>query len=181
LKQVASIFFLIVFAFNQTGIFVAFKIQQHKIKKEIKRQLKSQITAKDLHHFVFSISDYHQLNWEKRDKEFQLGKQMFDIVRKLQIGDSIQLDCINDEQEANLFANLDVLLRKKASENSSTNESAEKLLKLLSSIYLIEKNITKHHTIKYVKLHNCFSNFYASPIAKVESPPPQNSIKSVVS
>jgi len=175
LKKGLSILVLIVVLFNMTGFFVIFKIEQYQIRKEIKTQIKAGIPQSDLHKFSLSNHDYQRLEWIRQDIEFKSGINMFDIVRSEQFSDSIYLYCVNDIEEATLFAQLDEMVKDKKKKESDSPDSATNTLAKLFNLF---------QYVEYVQIKIAFGNenekpncvrkpiFYSSPFMGLEIPPP---------
>lgn len=166
---------LIVVIYNMTGIFIVFKIEQYHIRKDIKHQIKAGIPKDELHFFSFSQNEYEQLEWIRPDIEFRLGNNMFDIVRVENFQDSIQLYCVNDKEEAILFAQLDEMIRKKMEQESNTSDSPlSKVVKIFKSVYtsdLFCYQFTTQSSQISSDYHD-LNSFYSSPFIENSTPPP---------
>ena len=177
LKKVLPIFLLLAFLFNMGGIFVVFKIEQFKIRRAIKQEIKAGLDEDELHYFTFSAVEYAQLDWERENKEFRLGREMFDIIRMKNAGDTMELYCVNDTEEALLFAGLDELAKEKSEkESGNPNHSSGKVLKMLKKfqytnepVSLFEGGLT---TSKYGT--GLREGPYSSPYIDRETPPPDS-------
>jgi hypothetical protein len=107
-----AILLLSFFFFGLWGYIGVFKLEQYKVKKEIKKALKNSIPSEELTRLSFASSDLKKIHWIKKEKEFIFRNQMFDVVRKEQAGDSIVFMCINDVQEKELYTKLEELMNK---------------------------------------------------------------------
>ncbi|MFA7274584.1 MAG: hypothetical protein WC044_11995 [Crocinitomicaceae bacterium] len=103
------------------GIFPVFKIKQQAIRKDIKRRIKNSIPDEELHILTFR-SPATDVEWVKEGKEFILGDRMYDVVRAEVKGDSTVFHCINDTEEAVLFAQLDDYVQKELQSNSHSSK-----------------------------------------------------------
>jgi hypothetical protein len=173
LKQITSILLLFIFLHNAIGVGVIFKLQQQQVRREIKRQLRRRVADNELRCFNLSKSDYRQLNWVRLDDEFQLEHEMFDVVRKEQKNDSVFLFCINDKQEARLFAGLAEIFKRSADSNAPAKRAAKKLFKFFTTVYLKAKDESVFNEHQFSKLNSRYCSFYSSPPLIIESPPPQ--------
>lgn len=175
LKKSLSILFLVVVAFNMAGIFVVFKMYQKTIRKEIKQQIKAGIPEQELHVFKLSKEEYSKLNWVREDIEFRLGDKMFDIVRSENTDHSIYLHCINDTEEAILFAELDDLtLTKIQKESKNTKNQLFKVVKTVKLEYLPTEfvfPIDGFYTCRTASYTHTLAA-YVSPYLQVLIPPP---------
>lgn len=107
MKRLLSLLLLACFLYQVAGIFVVFKIQQQSIRKEIKRQIKLGVPEGDLHVISITEKNYRDLAWHNH-KEFTYRGVMYDVVHKKITGEtSVVYQCVSDEQETQLFANLD--------------------------------------------------------------------------
>ena len=109
------------------GYIVVFKISQNQIRKEVKREIKMKLNDSELQTIVFNKSELSTINWVKIDKEFIHHDELFDVVKSSETATTITYYCINDEQEKQLFANLDEHINKHISQNKSTKKNTLKL------------------------------------------------------
>lgn len=80
--------------------FVRVKAHKYEMKKELKRLLKSQ--SSDENTVTFSEFDLKEAKWE-HSKEFFLGEEKYDVVRKkVQNGETVYV-CVNDKVEKKLL------------------------------------------------------------------------------
>ncbi len=177
LKKSLSILLLSLLIFNMTGIFIVFKIEQAHIRKSIKHQIKAGIPEEELHIFNLSKVEYIKLDWVRPDIEFRKNKEMFDIVHMKSLHDSVRLYCVNDKEEAILFAQLDKMIKKKMQqESNSSNSPITKVLKLFNLIYI--SNQTENKSLTYYRMnkksYHYYTNLYDSPLIKQPSPPPKS-------
>lgn len=91
-----------------------FHIQRQRIRKEIKTRIKQGVPKGEMRVFSFSLSgdDLKNLQWHN-DHEFRFEQRMYDVVHRSIQNDSIYFQCIDDNQETVLFAQLDELTRVK--------------------------------------------------------------------
>ncbi|MDP1745134.1 MAG: hypothetical protein Q8L90_06135 [Bacteroidota bacterium] len=157
------------------GIFIVFKLEQAQVRKEIKHQIKSGLPENDLHSFVYSKKEYEQLDWVRKNIEFRLNNEMFDIVRSENKDDTVLLYCVNDKEETLLFAQLDEMIRKKMEqESNSSQNSSGKFVKFFKFFNFILPQI-ENKWLSEEAAQNTFSELiphYLSPYIKVSSPPP---------
>lgn len=172
-----AVLVLLVFLFNMTGVYILFKVEQTHIRKSIKHQIKANIPIDQLHKFVLSHSSYKELNWIRPNIEFRMGNDMYDIVHLVLCGDSIQLQCVNDKEEAILFAKLDELLQKKMEQESNTPSSPiNKVMKKMKLVYIKYANnisLINKTTNEAFKIASIM-NFYCSPYLEIQCPPPDS-------
>lgn len=118
--------------YNSIGSFIALKIIQYNIKREIKREIKKGVPAED--YVLVKLTDY-DIDNEKNgfryfddDKEFRYNNSMYDIIKKKIVNDTNYFYCINDKKEEILFKNIDLLVKS----NLDTNIPAKKHNEVIS-------------------------------------------------
>jgi len=157
------------------GFNIVFKIRQSKIRREIKHQIKEGIPGDKLREFTLSNAEYNQLNWVKQGKEFRKSEEMFDIVRSERFGDSIQIKCVNDIEEAMLFAQLEEMIQKKMDQESSDPSSPlSKMVKTLKLVYItpdskVNLAYLSENQSRYFSYNQ---HLYSSPYLELLTPPP---------
>lgn len=119
------------------GGFIAFELSKKQVKKAIKLKLKAGVPKNELVTFNISSAQYKKLQWVKKDKEFKLGKEMFDVVTRTEDKEKITLVCINDKQETELFKQLDWLvdLNMGNAKNLPASKKGNGLLQFASSLF----------------------------------------------
>jgi hypothetical protein len=103
------------------GMFPVFKMKQYVIRKEIKRRIKNSIPEEELHVLTFH-SPESDVEWVREGKEFILGDRMYDVVHQEIKGDSTVFHCVNDKEEAILFAHLEDYVQKELQGNSKQSK-----------------------------------------------------------
>lgn len=114
------------------GILPIFKMKQYSVRKEIKRRIKNSIPEEELHILTF-LSPETDVEWVREGKEFVFGQRMYDVVHKEIKGDSTVFHCVNDKEEALLFAHLDDYVQKEMqgnSKHSKRKRSSGKVLRI---------------------------------------------------
>jgi hypothetical protein len=158
------------------GVPIAFKFQQMRIRREIKSQIKTGLSRDQLHELSFSMAENAKLQWTEKNKEFRFNGEMFDVVSSETRGDTIYYYCINDKDEASLFANLGELVKKKLDDdcNSGKNISA-KLIRAITSLVFLPSElnpfiISTREPLNYFTSH---SIVFLSPFLELVTPPPK--------
>lgn len=115
LNNIFALFLVTVVAFTISGPMLVFKAQQQQVRHEIKQKIKAGVPDSDLH----LIKIPHELEKTRNSifkkihsKEFRYQGKMYDIVRFEQYTDETWYYCIADEEEEELFAQLDELVTK---------------------------------------------------------------------
>jgi hypothetical protein len=146
-----AVLLLTVFFFMMFGQQYLFLSKRYAIRKEIKRKIKSGVDEKDM--FFFQLSEVENdpsFYWEN-DHEFHYKGSMYDVVKR----DGNLVKCINDDQEAKLFAGLDQLVRKRMDGRSS------EVKPLTISLF-----ITNHFVIQEWKQEQLLGQISFDPSAK---------------
>lgn len=150
-----------------------FKLQQLKIRREIKRQIKRGVSEDDLHVISIHPNNASDLNWQK-ENEFIYQGNMYDVVRKEVLEDAtIVYHCINDKQEAQLFANLDEMVKKHMDTDSPANKTAKKLFKIFSLSDVQELHKWASIDFNSTTPLSRYINHYISSELSIEGPPPK--------
>lgn len=152
--------------------FIAFKVEQAQIRKAIKHQIKAGIPESELHYFCLSQKDYQQLDWVREDIEFRVGTNMYDIVRSENENDSISLYCVNDKEEAVLFAELDDVVKKQM--EGDANSPSGKGSKTLNLVYIVPNFHFSLVVCSFFDPANFseINKFYAEPVIECIPHPP---------
>ena len=91
--------------------FASFGPRRLAVEREVKLKLKAGVPVSERTYFTLSVREYDALHWLKPGKEFTMGHGFFDVIQKTVSTDGlIHLACMNDHQEAELFAGLSVLV-----------------------------------------------------------------------
>jgi len=75
MKKAAAIFLLGIFLFNIAGYFIAFKLVQYQIKKEIKAEIKKNINSDELTAIIISKKQINKIDWLEEGKEMNYNGQ----------------------------------------------------------------------------------------------------------
>src|SRR5512145_2319928 len=102
MRRISSISLLFVLIFQGAGHFFVFKIQQHEIRREMKRRIKAGVPETEL--VLFKILDQKpDPAFQRVDAhEFRFDGKMYDIVRRESHGDTTWYYCLSDELETQL-------------------------------------------------------------------------------
>ena len=139
-QKIASVFLLLIFAYNLTGHYFIFEAQQYHIKKEVKRKIKNSVSENELIILSFhpSSKEYNTIEW-MGNHEFRYKGQMYDIVRQsIHADGTIKYYCINDKQEKELFANLDEHIKNHINDNETSEKNSKNISKKLTKEYFFQ-------------------------------------------
>lgn len=100
--------------------------------KQVKQRLKAGVPENERANFTFTQAEYDALKWIKPDKEFTLGIGFFDVIeRHVGADGTIHLSCMNDRQEAALFADLSSMVENAMDHQGDGTQRTQLLFGLL--------------------------------------------------
>jgi len=164
-----------VFLINSAGLITYYYFDQFRIRQEMKQKMACELPDSVLTVFAVNIhlsnSDFIWLN----KREFRYHRQLFDVIRTVQINDSIFYYCLNDELEEQLFRNLDILLA-----DYQDNDNPQKTKKWWN---FVKKQDQVLSTLNYLIFTPGQSDFGFKPyiqlynylVLSIISPPPKGS------
>ena len=133
-KPVRVFFFLLfttIILMHLSMDLLLFKLLESRYKKEVKQLIKSGLPEDELIKLKFHKEDIKNgstnFKWTKRN-EFRYNSEMYDIIRREEVGDSLNFYCYKDIKESGLFADLE----RKIMEYLSGNTEARIELKTIS-------------------------------------------------
>ena len=142
MRRAVAIALLFLMLFQAAGHLFVFKIQQHEIRQEIKRQIKAGVPEAELVLLKISrtMEDRPNRFFQRiHQLEFPYNGSMYDIVRQESHGDTTWYYCLADEKETQLFANLDELVKQDMAGNPQHRKQIDELLRLLGALYCSHK------------------------------------------
>ncbi|WP_339787225.1 MAG: hypothetical protein ACMVP2_05630 [Imperialibacter sp.] len=175
-KRNCAYVFLFSFLFNYFGICTIFEVQQFIIRREVKEQIEAGVPDDKLHKLSFAVDQIPNLEWEEEGREFRFKGQMYDIVRREVVADSVYYFCINDVKETNLVM-LDELVRKHMDDDSGPiSKTTRKVTKTVKSLKFSasEKLFTYGILVPKSTIDSSFAHFYSSPCIELVGPPPKS-------
>ena len=149
---------------------------QHKkytIRKEVKQKIISGIEKEELELLKFTKEETQEkLDW-KHDYEFEYRGEMYDIVERKQVGDSVYYWCWWDHEETQLNKKLTSLMNIVLGGHKDAQEKQKHLTHYLNSLFYdapFTWNPNPSFTIK--KSFTTYYNHYSFLPFPPESPPP---------
>lgn len=175
IKRLLLYFIVTAMIFNMVGIVFVYHAAQLEIRKSIKTAIKRGVPPDELHHFYFTPTAFGELQWIKDLKEFRLKNQLFDIVT-IEIRDgAVHLKCVNDIQEAQLFASLDDYVKHAFQEETKHPKSTKtKVFSLFKMQHVSEFIVTRIQRYPASVKELSFAYFESKGCEEYEvaSPPP---------
>jgi hypothetical protein len=170
MKGTVSIFYLAILLCLMGSDWMFVHIQK-QIRKEVKTKIKKGVPSNELFYFT-SKNPRAEFHWIKVDKEFEMNGHLYDVVRtRVLESHVVELACVDDWQEAQLFQHLDFACKHTGDNgNLCLQHFAIKyyLVDMLPNqffpdFYLLSTNIETSTT-----LHNFYTNHFSKLI---ERPP----------
>lgn len=135
------------------------------------------LDKKELVYFAFSKKEVEtKLRWE-HSKEFEFQHQMYDVVEKKIINDSVHLWCWWDFKETKLNKQLQSLLTVAFQNDTKTTQKKEQVVGFYKLMYLQPKFSWNPFVYSSVKIISDYKNIiYQSIPSLISLPPPKVSI-----
>lgn len=173
-KKVILYICLGIFISQLVGFTVFFSIEKAKIRKHLKVVLKEGVPKEKLHIFIFSEKELSKLVFTKPN-EFKIKEEFYDIVRRKKTSNHcIELQCVSDKQETNLFQKLSFLVDYQVSKEK--HSPLKLVFSIIENPYLhnnseseIKINIRSFQAKKYFQYR--FIPYQTD--LKINTPPPQ--------
>ncbi len=152
------------------GHIFIFSIQEHFIKKEIKRALLKNTPDAELKTLVIAKNKLNSENGFKyiHSKEFKYLGEMYDIVRKFESKDSIKFVCIHDKDETALINNF-----VKYCKDDKNSSPIKRKINILNLDYYIITDYNVNYISFSLFLFDIESDNYNSFHPQIASPPPE--------
>jgi hypothetical protein len=173
LKRFLVLFLLTVFAFNNLGYYLVFKVLQFQLREKMEQQIKKELPDVQLHVVKINKKDrvQPQWSWFESDKEFSFRGIMYDVVRIKTTPDVNFYYCITDTEESGLSDKLDQLIQDDTSHSKKTNQLEKSNNKLFFintyASFTTEKIVPKKGTIIYM-----VKDAFQSAALDIPVPPP---------
>jgi hypothetical protein len=119
-----------------TGHQLAFILQLHQLKLEMKRNIPMLRNSADVVELAFDESSYARLEWEE-DHEFSFKGEMYDVIEKRAVNGKILLLCIPDKKESQLLYDY-----KKQTEKSQSQDKQLALKWIINYLQPVALNTT---------------------------------------
>ena len=164
---------MILFLGRIVGYFPVFKIEQYRIRREIKNKLKGAIPNSELQVFSYPAGSKDAIKYGGMH-EFEIEGEMYDVVRKETKGTSLILYCFHDKKESKLFDRLDT--RVKDGMNTADHPFRHVINifgKTFHSLEPLMDLLKFHGTSDLNSLLFGYSNAYNFLFARKFVPPPQ--------
>lgn len=166
---------LFAFLFNLSGYIVIFNFYQYVVRNEIKQKIKLSVPENQLN--IIKFEKNQKIPWVKKGKEFIYNGNMYDVVRTENINNQTIFYCILDFKETELFANLDLQVKRNIGSNTEKNQKINFLLKQLIKVVHISKHYPNEQNLFYSYINWDIKNFILCfSLFEIKTPPPEVSI-----
>lgn len=173
MRKFISILLILVVVFP-TWISIPFlQYEKYLTKKTIKKKILSEIDRSELVLLGFHSDEVlTKLDWEHAS-EFEFNNEMYDVVEKKVVGDSVYFWCWWDYEETSLNRRLKRLVKESMAENPEIPEHSRRLSEYLHSLYF--EDCQNYMDVASVAegYHQNYNNTYNSLTFPPPIPPPQ--------
>lgn len=122
------------------GMFVWLQWKKDAVKREVKASIQAGLQEEELVLLKFGPEELAELEWED-EGEFEFKRQMYDLVRMEQRGDSTFFWCWWDNEESRLEAQLHALIDQILGQDGPRREKQQQLDRYFKSFYYSEKKL----------------------------------------
>ena len=157
------------------GYYLAFRLRQVELKKEVHAYLKSHTNDAHLTYFEVQLQNGaftdERFAWEN-ENEFEFAGKMYDVIDSTTTGNRMVMHCVEDKKETELLKAFAALQNSETQHGKSRTAS---LLQLITTVYL-PIQITCIPPAPIVIKYN-FNSYISSIVeraADILTPPPQN-------
>lgn len=174
-KQVVSLLLLFILIVPIGTTYLWLHQRKRAVKKEVKWKLIAGLDKKELVFFAFSQKEVEtKLHWE-HSKEFEYKQQMYDVVEKKIIKDSIHLWCWWDFQETKLNKQLQSLLTVAFQNDTKTTQKKDQVFGFYKLLYLQPEFYWQPFICIDVAMNYKYKDvIYQSLPSLISLPPPKN-------
>lgn len=171
-RHIFAVFLALALIGPVAGMYVWLQFKKQNIRRTVKHSIEEGLNRDELILLKFTESETQNLEWE-HEKEFEFGGEMFDIVERKQVGDTLYFWCWEDNEETELNRQLARLSARALSQNPDHQDRQEKLQTFFKTLFC-EKIETfqfpKNNPNKQIPYHLKLTPENCPP---VPAPPPQ--------
>jgi hypothetical protein len=174
MKRTTGLFLSLLFLFYLGGIEVFYTLKMSVVKRQSAEGISNhKISLNNTCTFSFTPSQYSNLNWSERNKEFTYNGKHLDIISLAFYTDEIKVVCFDDSNETSLVDEFTGFMKKMFSQGSSSDNSNNDMANKICKEYLPNPTVPQSyffHVITTIKANCVLVNHYA-PIAGIWHPP----------
>lgn len=169
LKKTAAILFILVLIVSQAGYYFYFTIHQRQAKREIKMLIRAGLPDTALN----VITENSRMRWEKKDKEFHLDGEMYDVVKTIKKEGKTVYYCINDKKEKELVSNFARAARDASDQSPQGKNGKHRFSFPVADIpSLVIQQITPPGS-NIQTTYSSYTDLLVSSFIEISSPPPR--------
>jgi len=175
LKRIAAIFLLLILAFPFWGFYSFYKNEIHQTRKQVKKLIMAGIEKDELTLLKFSINETKNILEWKHSKEFKYNNNMYDVVYRDTVGDTISYHCWKDDKETEIRFQFDTLLAKKMNDNNTRNSQGKKIIDYFKSLFFhsFNQNYLAQSVCSQMIFGKYLLNYYSVDLL-ISDPPPKS-------
>ncbi len=171
LKSISSIALIVLLVSPFWVLHSLMRLEKYQVRREVKQNLIKRIDRNELIHLKFATSEISEkLKWE-HSKEFEYAGEMYDVVERVEAGDTVHFWCWWDNEETKLNKQLTELTQ---FEFGKTDHTGQKLKHHFEGFKMLQNAPDQESDVLYLALNYSifrelvFSQWFTMP----ESPPP---------
>ena len=174
MRVILSIFITLIVLIRLFGGGALYQYEAYQIRHEIKQKIKKGIPKEELHRFELSQEEFENLYWEKKDKEFRINGEFYDVVYKQLTENTIIIHAVSDEEESTLFAQLGNLAKVEWDASSSSSSPSIPLIEILQIPFIVADEDFSTELVQANPTHNLqWINHYSFALKMNEIEPPE--------
>lgn len=169
MKKITAILLLLCLLFTAFGYHIVFQFQIAEAKTEMQQHIHSALYSKVYSDLVFDQKHIADISWIEED-EFRWNGEMYDVISKESLGDSLLIRCIPDNKETLLVCQY----LRSGKDNESGQQPSTYLIRLMNSYFLsttLEVPAAIQHRI--YKIYKPYSFYILANFLPVSTPPPR--------
>jgi len=150
--------------------------QKTAVKREVKRQMIAGFDKDELVIFQFTKEEVRtELRWE-HPQEFEYEQQMYDVVIRMTVGNTVYFWCWLDHEETKLNRRMEKLTAQTFRTDHDSRDKHERMISFFKSLYCPVYSDWYGPTPSSLAKQFCpFLDLYASITIQPPTPPPQRS------
>ncbi|HPR58206.1 MAG TPA: hypothetical protein PK915_07530 [Bacteroidales bacterium] len=173
MKKLISIFFFLALIIPFAGTYTWFQLKKQLLKKEVKRKIIAGIEKEDLVLLKFTLDESNTILSWKHPGEFSYKGEMYDIVEKVTVHDSIFYYCWSDHEETMLNKKLNALLAGASEKKQEHNKKFLRIYHFLLTLYIPESSVDTDEYLTPLKSLKFYYFQYFNPVnLSPPAPPP---------
>jgi hypothetical protein len=167
-KKFISIFLLIIMLLNGAGFYAYFAVELWQIKTEMHERL-NQLPAEQLELVTLGYAEFKDKGVD--EGELMYSGKMYDIARVVYCDDHIEVYCLHDEKEDNLFSFIDGIISKPLTKNQGLSNE---IVQQIGICYILPNHFVIPQSDFQNIVHNKdFQFFHLSAVPETRLRPPR--------